>query len=188
MRWAADGNVHRGVRWKACRHDLPFGLHDQLCDTAWLLGRRLQGRLGDSGGRSEQFGGWAALPQVPFMKAQPCRGWSVCRWVIALANNQYAYSTPNSRQFACANLIGPRQRLWRGRLTKWMPRTWRIVQGFPDRVQRAREATAPSWWSAPCCASPVMAYTMILLIYRTSEAAGRDCLLLADNIIREQAG
>jgi len=89
-----DGNcAPRSSAGRHARHDLPFGSMISYV-TGMLLGRRLQGRLGDSVGAARS--GMAALPQVPFMKAQPC---AVERLplVIALANNQYALLTPKSR-------------------------------------------------------------------------------------------
>jgi len=71
--------------------------------SGMLLARRLQGRLGDAvgatcigdGGTStgafHEGLNTAAVERLPL--------------VIAVANNQFAYSTPTSRQFACENLV-----------------------------------------------------------------------------------
>lgn len=67
-----------------------------------LLGRRFQGRPGDVGATCIGEGGTStgafheALNQAAVEKLP---------LVLVVANNQYAYSTPNSRQFACRSLV-----------------------------------------------------------------------------------
>jgi len=98
-----DGNIHRG-RPKEGMPAMISHLGSMVSVVAgMLLSRRLQGTLADSvGGTSIGDGGtstgafheglnMAAIERLPL--------------VVAVANNQYAYSTPNNRQFACKSLV-----------------------------------------------------------------------------------
>lgn len=98
-----DGNVHRGRP----QEGLPAMISHIGSMTGVVAGmlfaRRLQGRLGDAvgvvtigeGGTStgafHEGLNLAAVEKLPL--------------VMAITNNQFAYSTPNSRQFVCDNLI-----------------------------------------------------------------------------------
>jgi len=97
-----DGNIHRGVPREGY-----FAMISHLgsmiavvCGA--LYARRLRGEtgmvgvsvLGDGGtstGAFHEAVNLAAVEKLPL--------------VMVVANNQYAYSTPNSRQFACADLL-----------------------------------------------------------------------------------
>lgn len=98
-----DGNIHRG-RPKEGLPAMISHLGSMVSVVAgMLMGRRLQGRLGDAVGATVIGDGgtstgafheglnMAAVERLPL--------------VVAVANNQYAYSTPNDRQFACASLV-----------------------------------------------------------------------------------
>lgn len=98
-----DGNIHRG-RPKEGLLAMISHLGSLLSVVAGaLFARRLAGTLGDSiGATSIGDGGtstgafheglnMAAVEKLPI--------------VISLANNQYAYSTPNARQYACESLV-----------------------------------------------------------------------------------
>lgn len=98
-----DGNIHRG-RPKEGLLAMISHLGSLLSVVAGgLFARRLAGTLGDGiGATSIGDGGtstgafheglnMAAVERLPI--------------VLSLANNQYAYSTPNSRQYACDSLI-----------------------------------------------------------------------------------
>lgn len=98
-----DGNVHRGRP----QEGLPAMISHIGSMTSLVAGmlfaRRLQGRLGDAvgvvtmgeGGTStgafHEGINMAAVEKLPL--------------VMAITNNQFAYSTPNHRQFVCDNLI-----------------------------------------------------------------------------------
>ncbi len=97
-----DGNVHRG-RPKEGLPAMISHIGSMVGVVAGMLfSRRLQGRLGDAvgvvtlgeGGTStgafHEGINLAAVEKLPM--------------VIAITNNQFAYSTPNQRQFACENL------------------------------------------------------------------------------------
>ncbi|MDB6003261.1 MAG: acoA 2 [Prosthecobacter sp.] len=98
-----DGNIHRG-RPKEGLLAMISHLGSLLSVVAGgLFARRLAGTLGDSiGATSIGDGGtstgafheglnMAAVEKLPI--------------IISVANNQYAYSTPNTRQYACENLV-----------------------------------------------------------------------------------
>lgn len=98
-----DGNIHRG-RPKEGLLAMISHLGSLLSVVAGaLFARRLAGKLGDAvGATSIGDGGtstgafheglnMAAVEKLPI--------------VLSLANNQYAYSTPNDRQYACASLV-----------------------------------------------------------------------------------
>lgn len=98
-----DGNIHRG-RPKEGYLAMISHLGSLLSVVAGgLFARRLKGTLGDSvGATSIGDGGtstgafheglnMAAVEKLPI--------------IVSIANNQFAYSTPTSRQFACENLV-----------------------------------------------------------------------------------
>ncbi len=98
-----DGNVHRG-RPKEGLLTMISHLGTLVSVVAGtLFARRLKGTLGDAiGATSIGDGGTstgafheglnlAAVERLPL--------------VVAIANNQFAYSTPTNRQFACADLV-----------------------------------------------------------------------------------
>lgn len=97
-----DGNIHRGRPTEGY-----FAMISHLGSMIAMVGgalyaKRLQGKTGAVGVTSIGDGGtstgafhegvnFAAVEKLPL--------------VIVVANNQYAYSTPNVRQFACADLL-----------------------------------------------------------------------------------
>ena len=97
-----DGNVHRG-RIDAGILPMISHLGAMIAVTNGVLfARRWRGETGMVGGTSLGDGGTStgafheALNQAAVEKLP---------LVLTLANNQYAYSTPTSRQFACRNLV-----------------------------------------------------------------------------------
>ena len=97
-----DGNVHRGRPREGLLAMIShLGAMISVVNGA-LMARRLKGLTGTVGATSIGDGGTstgafhealnqAAIERLPL--------------VVVVANNQYAYSTPNSRQFACRNLV-----------------------------------------------------------------------------------
>jgi acetoin:2,6-dichlorophenolindophenol oxidoreductase subunit alpha len=98
-----DGNIHRGRPSEGMPAMISHLGSMVSVIAGMLMARRLQGTLADSvGATSIGDGGtstgafheglnMAAIERLPL--------------IISVANNQYAYSTPNSRQFACGNLM-----------------------------------------------------------------------------------
>jgi pyruvate dehydrogenase E1 component alpha subunit/2-oxoisovalerate dehydrogenase E1 component alpha subunit len=68
-----------------------------------LLARRLQGRLGDSVGAT--CIGDGATSTGAFHEGLNMAAVEKLPVIIAVANNQFAYSTPTERQFACKSLV-----------------------------------------------------------------------------------
>lgn len=97
-----DGNVHRGRP----KDGMP-AMISHLGSLAsviggMLLSRRMQGTLGDSvGGTCIGDGGTST---GAFHEAINLAAVEKLPMVVAVANNMYAYSTPNSRSFACKSL------------------------------------------------------------------------------------
>lgn len=137
-----DGNIHRGRP----REGMPPMISHLGSFTAvingMLMARRLQGReaeravggtgIGDGGlstGAFHEALNQAAVERLPL--------------VVAVANNQYAYSTPTSRQFACHDLID-RARGYgvRGQVVDGTDLA-ACLKAFTDAVQRARAGEGP---------------------------------------------
>jgi pyruvate dehydrogenase E1 component alpha subunit/2-oxoisovalerate dehydrogenase E1 component alpha subunit len=179
-----DGNVHRG-RPKEGLPAMISHLGTMISYvTGMLLARRLQGRLGTSvGGASIGDGGTstgafheglnlAAVERLPL--------------VIALANNQYAYSTPNDRQFACTNLLDRAKGYGVEGYEVDATNLEECVRVFGKAVKRAREGHGPQ----------LVVGSMLRLAghgehddasYIPAEVRqqGRDCLLLAEQVLRK---
>src|SRR6201987_945040 len=97
-----DGNVHRGRPKEGIYPMIShLGATTSLI-TGALMARRMQGETGFVGATSIGDGGsstgafheginQAAVERVPL--------------IMTVTNNHYAYSTPNSRQFACQDLV-----------------------------------------------------------------------------------
>lgn len=97
-----DGNVHRGRPREGLLVMLSHLGAMISVVNGMLLARRLKGQTGQVGATCLGDGGTstgafheglnqAAVEKLPL--------------VLVIANNQYAYSTPNSRQFACRHLV-----------------------------------------------------------------------------------
>jgi pyruvate dehydrogenase E1 component alpha subunit/2-oxoisovalerate dehydrogenase E1 component alpha subunit len=98
-----DGNVHRGRP----REGMPAMISHlgSLLSVVngMLFARRLQGRLGDSVGATSL--GEGGTSTGAFHEALNQAAIEKLPVIIAIANNQFSYSTPNPRQFACGDLL-----------------------------------------------------------------------------------
>jgi pyruvate dehydrogenase E1 component alpha subunit/2-oxoisovalerate dehydrogenase E1 component alpha subunit len=98
-----DGNVHRG-RPKE-------GLPAMISHIGSMMGvvggmlfaRRLQGRLGDSVGVVTM--GEGGTSTGAFHEGMNLAAVERLPMIVAITNNQFSYSTPNNRQFACKDLV-----------------------------------------------------------------------------------
>jgi pyruvate dehydrogenase E1 component alpha subunit/2-oxoisovalerate dehydrogenase E1 component alpha subunit len=98
-----DGNVHRG-RPKE-------GLPAMISHIGSMMGvvggmlfaRRLQGRLGDSVGVVTM--GEGGTSTGAFHEGMNLAAVEKLPMIVAITNNQFSYSTPNNRQFACKDLV-----------------------------------------------------------------------------------
>jgi len=96
-----DGNVHRGGRGTLAMVS-HLGAMLSVVNGA-LLARRIRGELGDSVGAA--CIGEGGTSTGAFHEALNAAAVERLPLVVAVANNQFAYSTPNSRQFACDHLV-----------------------------------------------------------------------------------
>jgi pyruvate dehydrogenase E1 component alpha subunit/2-oxoisovalerate dehydrogenase E1 component alpha subunit len=97
-----DGNIHRGRPSEGT-----FAMISHLgamvpVVAGALLARRLQGKAGSVGATCVGDG---ATSTGAFHEGVNLAAVERLPMVIVVANNQYAYSTPNSRQFACRSLL-----------------------------------------------------------------------------------
>lgn len=99
---ARDGNIHRGRPEEGIPAMISHLGSLISVVSGMLLARRMQGKTGFVGATSIGDGGMstgsahealnqAAVERLPL--------------IISVANNQFAYSTPNDRQFACDQLV-----------------------------------------------------------------------------------
>jgi acetoin:2,6-dichlorophenolindophenol oxidoreductase subunit alpha len=97
-----DGNIHRGRP----RDGMPAmishlgAMVSVICGM--LMAKKFRGEIGMVGGTAIGDG---ATSTGAFHEAVNVAAVEKLPLIIAVANNQYAYSTPNDRQFACQNLV-----------------------------------------------------------------------------------
>ncbi|MGH8046670.1 MAG: thiamine pyrophosphate-dependent enzyme, partial [Chthoniobacterales bacterium] len=97
-----DGNIHRG-RPREGYYAMISHLGAMLPLVAGgLLARRLRGESGVVGATCIGDGGTST---GAFHEGLNAAAVEKLPLVVVVANNQYAYSTPTSRQFACADLV-----------------------------------------------------------------------------------
>jgi pyruvate dehydrogenase E1 component alpha subunit/2-oxoisovalerate dehydrogenase E1 component alpha subunit len=97
-----DGNVHHGRPREGVYPMIShLGAMIAVVNGA-LLAKRLKGETGAVGAACIGDG---ATSTGAFHEALNQAGIEKLPLVLVVANNQYAYSTPNSRQFACAELV-----------------------------------------------------------------------------------
>jgi TPP-dependent pyruvate/acetoin dehydrogenase alpha subunit len=180
-----DGNVHRGNPREGY-HAMISHLGSLISVVAGaLLARRFKGdtsaigatTIGDGGTSTGAFHeaiNMAAVEKLPL--------------VVVVVNNQYAYSTPNSRQFACRDLVD--RAIGYG------------VQGhscdatdlrdclavLADATERARSGQGPQLVVGSCLrltghAEHDDAFYRDKSLYQTR--LGRDCLKVAENYLQE---
>jgi TPP-dependent pyruvate/acetoin dehydrogenase alpha subunit len=97
-----DGNIHRG-RPREGYYAMISHLGAMVPAVAGaLLARRMRGETGVVGATCIGDGGTST---GAFHEGLNAAAVEKLPLVVVIANNQYAYSTPNSRQFACADLL-----------------------------------------------------------------------------------
>jgi pyruvate dehydrogenase E1 component alpha subunit/2-oxoisovalerate dehydrogenase E1 component alpha subunit len=97
-----DGNIHRG-RPREGYYAMISHLGSMIAVVAGgLYARRLRGEAGAVGVTCIGDGGTST---GAFHEAVNVAAVEKLPLVVVVANNQYAYSTPNGRQFACADLV-----------------------------------------------------------------------------------
>jgi acetoin:2,6-dichlorophenolindophenol oxidoreductase subunit alpha len=181
-----DGNVHRGRP----KEGLPamishIGSMVSLV-SGMLFARRMQGRLGDAVGAVTL--GEGGTSTGAFHEGVNLAAVEKLPLIIAITNNQYAYSTTNDRQFICNDLA---------ERAKGYGITGRNVDGtdllacvtaFQEIVQAAREGSGPQL---------IIGHTLRLTGHGEHDDAsyipdslkksplGQDCLILAEKQVME---
>jgi pyruvate dehydrogenase E1 component alpha subunit/2-oxoisovalerate dehydrogenase E1 component alpha subunit len=98
-----DGNIHRG-RPREGIYPMISHLGTMVSTVSGgLLARRLAGTLGSGIGATCMGDGGTSTGS--FHEGMNLAAVERLPLVVVVANNQYAYSTPNNRQFACADLL-----------------------------------------------------------------------------------
>ncbi len=98
-----DGNIHRG-RPRDGYMAMISHLGSLLSVVAGaLFARRLKGTLGDSIGATSIGDGGTSTGA--FHEGLNLAAVEKLPLIVSIANNQYAYSTPTARQYACENLV-----------------------------------------------------------------------------------
>jgi pyruvate dehydrogenase E1 component alpha subunit/2-oxoisovalerate dehydrogenase E1 component alpha subunit len=98
-----DGNIHRGRPQEGLLAMISH-LGTQISVVAGVLfARRLRGELGDAVGATSIGDGGTSTGA--FHEGLNLAAVEKLPIVISVANNQFAYSTPTSRQYACADLV-----------------------------------------------------------------------------------
>lgn len=179
-----DGNIHRG-RPSEGMPAMISHLGSMVSVVAgMLLARRLQNRLGDSVGATSIGDGGTSTGA--FHEGLNMAAVEKLPLIISVANNQYAYSTPNDRQYACASLVD--------RAIGYGIEGYSVdgtdlaacLTVFSTAVSRARAGHGPQ----------MIVGTLLRLsghgehddasyIPDATKKQGRDCLLLAEQQIRE---
>ena len=181
-----DGNVHRGNPRAGC-HAMISHLGSLISVVAGaLVARRFQGdttaigatTIGDGGTSTGAFHeaiNMAAVEKLPL--------------VVVVVNNQYAYSTPNSRQFACSDLV--ERAIGYGVEGHSLDGTdlRECLEVLGQATERARSGHGPQMVVGNCLrltghAEHDDAFYMDKRLFHTR--LGRDCLRVAENYLQER--
>jgi TPP-dependent pyruvate/acetoin dehydrogenase alpha subunit len=181
-----DGNVHRGNPLRGY-HAMISHLGSLISVVAGaLLARRFKGdasaigatTIGDGGTSTGAFHeaiNMAAIEKLPL--------------VVVVVNNQYAYSTPNSRQFACSDLVD--RAIGYGVEGHSVDGTdlRDCLEVLAHATERARGGHGPQMVVGNCLrltghAEHDDAFYMDKSLYQTP--LGRDCLKVAESYLRER--
>jgi pyruvate dehydrogenase E1 component alpha subunit/2-oxoisovalerate dehydrogenase E1 component alpha subunit len=98
-----DGNIHRGRPKEGLLAMISHLGSLTSVVSGTLFARRLAGRLGDAIGATSIGDGGTSTGA--FHEALNMAAVEKLPLVVSVANNQFAYSTPNNRQYACENLV-----------------------------------------------------------------------------------
>src|SRR3984957_10070939 len=180
-----DGNVHRGNPREGY-HAMISHLGSLISVVAGaLLARRFRGdtsaigatTIGDGGTSTGAFHeaiNMAAIEKLPL--------------VVVVVNNQYAYSTPNSRQFACSDLVD--RAIGYGVEGHSVDATnlRECLEVLGNATERARAGHGPQMVVGSCLrltghAEHDDAFYMDKSLYQTP--LGHDCLRVAEHYLQE---
>jgi acetoin:2,6-dichlorophenolindophenol oxidoreductase subunit alpha len=181
-----DGNVHRGNPRQGCYAMIShLGALISVVAGA-LVAKRFKGdalaigatTIGDGGTSTGAFHeaiNMAAIEKLPL--------------VVVAANNQYAYSTPNSREFACSDLVD--RAIGYGVEGHSMDGTdlHNCLEVISRATERARSGHGPQLVVGTCLrlsghAEHDDGFYMDKSLYH--KPLGRDCLKVAENYVRDR--
>ncbi|MED5586539.1 MAG: thiamine pyrophosphate-dependent dehydrogenase E1 component subunit alpha [Verrucomicrobiota bacterium] len=136
-----DGNIHRG----SPREGVPamishLGAMISVV-SGMLFARRLRGELGDTVGAACIGDGATSTGSVH--EALNMAAVEKLPLVVAIANNQFAYSTPNTRQFACKDLVDRAIGYGIEGTTVDGTNLADCLQGFQGAISRAKAGKGP---------------------------------------------
>ncbi len=175
-----DGNVHRGRPREGIYAMIShLGAMISVVNGA-LLARRLKGVdgtvgltcIGDGGtstGAFHEAANQAAVEKLPL--------------VLVIANNQYAYSTPNARQFACESLLERAAGYGVQGVSADGTDLEDCLQAVEQAVARARAGAGPQWVVASLlrlCGHGEHDDAGYVDSKLKASRLGRDCLRLAE--------
>src|ERR1700724_418872 len=181
-----DGNVHRGNPRKGYQAMISH-LGSLISVVAGaLLARRFKGdtsaigatTIGDGGTSTGAFHeaiNMAAVEKLPL--------------VVVVVNNQYAYSTPNSRQFACRDLVDRAIGYGIQGHTCDATDLGDCLEFLADATERAQSGQGPQLVVGNCLrltghAEHDDAFYMDKSLYQAR--LGRDCLKVAESYLQER--
>ncbi len=136
-----DGNVHRGNPKEGIPTMISH-LGAMISVVAgMLLARRLKGTLGDAVGATCIGDGATSTGAVH--EALNMASVEKLPLILAIANNQFAYSTPTSSQFACADLVDRASAYGIEGISVDGTDLADCLRGFAEATRRARSGGGP---------------------------------------------
>ena len=180
-----DGNIHRGRPTEGMPAMISHLGSMVSVIAGMLLARRLQSRLGDAVGATSIGDG--ATSTGAFHEGLNMAAVEKLPVIISVANNQYAYSTPNDRQFACESLVSKAQGYGIEGYTVDGTDLAACVSIFQHAVARARAGHGPQ----------MIVGTLLRLsghgehddasyVPDATKKQAKDCILLAEQMIQAQ--
>lgn len=136
-----DGNIHRGRPHEGMPAMISHLGAMISVVSGMLLARRMKGSLGDRIGAASIGDGATSTGSVH--EALNMAAVEKLPLILSIANNQFAYSTPNERQFACDNLADRAIGYGVNGITVDGTDLADCIAGFTEAAQRARAGEGP---------------------------------------------
>jgi pyruvate dehydrogenase E1 component alpha subunit/2-oxoisovalerate dehydrogenase E1 component alpha subunit len=180
-----DGNIHRGRPTEGMPAMISHLGSMVSVIAGMLLARRLQGRLGDSVGATSIGDG--ATSTGAFHEGMNMAAVEKLPVIISIANNQYAYSTPTDRQFACESLVHRAQGYGVEGYSVDGTDLAACLTVFKHAVTRARQGHGPQMIVGSLLRlSGHGEHDDASYIPDSTKKQGKDCLVLAEQTILTQ--
>jgi acetoin:2,6-dichlorophenolindophenol oxidoreductase subunit alpha len=142
-----DGNVHRG-RLHAHQYAMISHLGTMISTIAGgLIARRIRGESGIVGATCIGEGGTST---GAFHEGLNLASVENLPLILVVTNNQYSYSTPNEKQFACANLVDRALGYGMEGYTMDGLNLQECLEVVSNAVERARSGHGPQMIVATC--------------------------------------